>query len=61
MENSTIDYELNTAMLLLNAVEVKGEQNLNNVLAAIQRIRSARKMLKEEAEYDNHNEQRKDV
>lgn len=48
MGESTIDFELNTAMLLLNTVEVKGEQNLNNVLAAIQRIRSARKMLKEE-------------
>lgn len=47
MGESTIDFELNTAMLLLNTVEVKGEQNLNNVLAAIQRIRSARKMLKE--------------
>ena len=48
MGENTIDYELNTAMLLLNTIEVKGEQNLNNMLAAIQRIRSARKMLKEE-------------
>lgn len=61
MDKSSIDFELNTAMLLLNAVEVKGEQNLNNVLAAIQRIRSARKMLKEEAEHDNLDEQRTDV
>ena len=61
MGNESIDFELNTAMLLLNTVEVKGEQNLNNVLAAIQRIRSARNMLKEEAERDNHNEHGKDV
>lgn len=50
MNESKIDFELNTAMLLLNAVEVKGEQNLNNVLAAIQCIRRTRKMLKEEQE-----------
>ena len=59
--DSTIDYHLNMAMLLLNAVEVKGEQNLNNVLAAIQRIRDARTMLKEEAEHDNHNEHGQDI
>lgn len=61
MGNGTIDYELNTAMLLLNTVEVKGEQNLNNVLAAIQRIRNARKMLKEETGRDNPDEQRANV
>ena len=48
MGESTIDFELNTAMLLLNAVEVKGEQNLNNLLAAIQRIRKVREAMKEE-------------
>jgi hypothetical protein len=59
MNESTIDFELNTAMLLLNAVEVKGEQNLNNVLAAIQRIRNARKLLKEEEKHeDNHDQQK---
>ena len=58
--NESADYELNTAMLLLNAVEVKGEQNLNNVLAAIQRIRNARKILKEENNADQ-NEQRTDA
>lgn len=57
--NESADYELNTAMLLLNAVEVKGEQNLNNVLAAIQRIRNARKILKEENNADQ-NKQRTD-
>ncbi len=51
MSKEGIDFRLNTAMLLLNAVEVKGEQNLNNVLAAIQHIRSAREMLKEEAQH----------
>lgn len=61
MDKSSIDFELNTTMLLLNAVEVKGEQNLNNVLAAIQRIRNARKMLKEETDRDNPDEQRENV
>lgn len=61
MDKSSIDFELNTAMLLLNAVEVKGEQNLNNVLAAIQRIRNARKMLEEETDRDNPDEQKENV
>lgn len=47
MDMGAIDFELNTAMLVLNDVEVRGEKNLNNVLVAIQRIRSAREMIKE--------------
>lgn len=42
--------------LLLNGVEVKGEMNLNNLLAAIQQIRSVRNALKEEAKHANRNE-----
>lgn len=42
-----IDFLLNAAMLHLNMVEVKGEMNMNNQLVAIQKIREARKMLKE--------------
>ena len=52
MEKESVDFILNTVMLLLNAVEVKGEMNLNNQLAAIQKIREVRKMIKEENNAD---------
>lgn len=44
--------------LLLNGVEVKGEVNLNNQLAAIQQIRNIRNALREEVNHENQNEQR---
>ncbi|MBE5800058.1 MAG: hypothetical protein E7321_08940 [Clostridiales bacterium] len=56
-----IDFLLNAAMLHLNMVEVKGEMNMNNQLVAIQKIREARKMLKEMSENENHDEQRTGV
>lgn len=59
MEN--IDFILNAAMLHLNMVEVKGEMNMNNQLVAIQKIREARKMLKEEQEHADKDEQGKNV
>lgn len=59
MEN--IDFILNAAMLHLNMVEVKGEMNMNNQLVAIQKIREARKMLKEEQEHADTDEQGENV
>lgn len=61
MEKETIDFLLNAAMLHLNMVEVKGEMNMNNQLVAIQKIREARKLLKEEQEHADNNEHGKDV
>lgn len=61
MGNESVDFILNSVMLLLNAVEVKGEINLNNQLAAIQKIREARKLLKEAQEHADNNEQGKNV
>jgi hypothetical protein len=61
MGNENADFILNSVMLLLNAVEVKGEINLNNQLAAIQKIREARKLLKEEQEHADNNEHGKNV
>ena len=52
-----IDFILNVAMLHLNAVEVKGETNINNILVAIQKIREARKMIKEDQEHEDNDEQ----
>ena len=46
---------LNNVGLLLNVVDVKGEMNLNNLLAAIQQIRNVRNALKEETENADHN------
>ena len=56
-----IDFLLNAAMLHMNMVEVKGEMNMNNQLVAIQKIREARKMLKEMSGNENHDEQRTGV
>ena len=59
MDFAGIDFILDAAALHLNMVEVKGEMNLNNQLVAIQKIREAKAMLKEEA-HGNQNEQGKD-
>ena len=56
-----IDFLLNAAMLHLNMVEVKGEMNMNNQLVALQKIREARKLLKEMGENENRNEQGKNI
>lgn len=59
MNKEDIVMALNTTGLLLNAVEVKGEINLNNQLAAIQQIKRVRDALKEEiadADYDGKRE-----
>ncbi|MBQ8617662.1 MAG: hypothetical protein IJ418_09120 [Clostridia bacterium] len=61
MEIGGIDCELDIAMRLLNTTDVRGEQNLNNMLAAIQRIRNARRKLKEARELENQDEQRKNA
>ena len=61
MEKETIDFLLNAAMLHLNMVEVKGEINMNNQLVAIQKIREARKLLKEEQEHADNNEHGKNI
>ena len=47
--------------IALSQVEVKGETNLNYLLAAIQEIRKVKKGLKECANHDDHNEQREEV
>ena len=57
MDIGQIDFLLNAAMLHLNMVEVKGEMNMNNQLVAIQKIREARTMMKEE-EHADQNAQR---
>lgn len=49
--------ELNTALVLLDEVETRREQNLNNQLAGMQRIRKVRDALREEKKNDSHNQQ----
>lgn len=53
MTHEEIIMTLGNVGLLLNGVEVKGEVNLNNQLAAIQQIRKVRNALKEEANHGN--------
>lgn len=61
METDNIILQLGNVGLLLESVETKGEQNLNNLLAAIQITRKTIKELKEAVEHENRNEQGKDL
>lgn len=56
---SMMRMELVNIRLLLNDVEVRGERNLNNQLAAILKIKQIEKSLEEE--HENHDEQGKNV
>lgn len=47
--------------IALSQVEVKGENNLNLLLASIQTVRDVRNKLKGSDGHDDHNEQRADV
>lgn len=49
--------ELNTALVLLDEVETRREQNLNNQLAGMQRIRKVRDAMREEKKNDSHDQQ----
>ena len=53
--------QLGNVGLLLESVETKGEQNLNNLLAAIQITRKTIKELKEAIDHENRNEQGENV
>lgn len=53
--------ELGNVGLALSQIEVKGENNLNLLLASIQTVRRIKKSLKEGADHENHNEQRAGV
>ena len=57
MRIEDIILQLGNVGVLLETVETKGEQNLNNLLAAIQITRKAVKGLKEAAESENRNQQ----
>lgn len=61
MSLENIIMQLGNVGLLLETVETKGEQNLNNLLAAIQITRKTIKELKEAVNDENQNEQRKNV
>lgn len=57
MDIDAMILQLGNVGLLLESVETKGEQNLNNLLAAIQIVRRVRNALKEGGEDENRNEQ----
>ena len=57
MDIDTMILQLGNVGLLLETVETKGEQNLNNLLAAIQIVRRVRNALREGGEDENRNEQ----
>lgn len=61
MDVENIIMQLGTVGLLLESVETKGEQNLNNLLAAIQITRKTIKELKEAIDHENRNEQGENV
>lgn len=61
METDNIILQLGNVGLLLESVETKGEQNLNNLLAAIQITRKTIKELKEAVDRENRNEQGKEL
>lgn len=58
MDIDAMILQLGNVGLLLESVETKGEQNLNNLLAAIQIVRRVRNALREGGEDENRNEQR---
>lgn len=53
--------QLGNVELALGSVEVKGENNLNLLLASIQAVRGIRNSLKESEKHDNHDKQGPDV
>lgn len=57
MTTEDIIFQLGNVGLLLESVETKGENNLNNLLAAIQITRKTIKELKEAVDHENRNEQ----
>lgn len=57
MDIDAMILQLGNVGLLLESVETKGEQNLNNLLAAIQIVRRVRNALREGEEDENRNEQ----
>ena len=61
MDVENIIMQLGNVGMLLESVETKGEQNLNNLLAAIQITRKTIKELKEAIDHENRNEQGKNV
>lgn len=61
MDIDAMILQLGNVGLLLESVETKGEQNLNNLLAAIQIVRRVRNALREGGEDENRNEQGQDV
>lgn len=56
MDIDKIDSLLENAMFYMNMVTIADEKNWNNQLLSMQRIREARKMLKEEANNGNHHD-----
>lgn len=48
--------ELGNVGIALSQIEVKGEDNLNLLLASIQTVRSVRNILKEDNRHENHDE-----
>lgn len=61
MDMENIIMQLGNVGLLLESVDTKGEQNLNNLLAAIQITRKTIKELKEAIDNENRNEQGENV
>lgn len=53
--------ELSNVGMALSQIEVKGESNLNLLLASIQSVRKVKKCLKEGEYVENHNGQKEDV
>ena len=53
--------ELGNVGIALSQVEVKGESNLNLLLASIQTVRNVKNALKEVEGHDDHDEQGADV
>ena len=61
MSKDSMRLALGNALILLDAVETKGEKNLNALLAAIQQVRRVYEQMKEGNQSENHDEQRKDT
>lgn len=53
--------ELGNVGIALSQVEVRGENNLNLLLASIQSVRNVKNALKEVESHDDHDEQGADV
>ena len=61
MTNEQIVMELGNVGIALSQIEVKGENNLNLLLASIQTVRNVRNILKEGCKDENYNEPGKNV